>query len=180
MPIRVSVEAAAAKTTPAGSARDAWGSLRPIHGQSIPSPAMSLSGKSSKDFYLDCMDIQGNLPTLLKADKRRGQIVLDWYNHFASPQERALLLPPALQGAGENRRFGLILVLVARSSIHFTILSSSDLRMLLQRAGRKSHGTFHKENPYLLAAWRRALASLQRLMLRLTIPQRPFLSFAAR
>jgi len=55
---------------------------------------MSLAGVFAAEFFLDCMARGGSLPTLAKADKRRAQLVLDYFIAFATPEERLLLLPP--------------------------------------------------------------------------------------
>ncbi len=68
-----------------------WGSLVPDRkGGRAPDPVESLNGKLATEFYLE-YKIRGSLPSLSKSDKSRGQLLVDWFDACATPQERLQL-----------------------------------------------------------------------------------------
>lgn len=110
-----------------------FGPLVPVRGP-LPDPAVSLAGVFATDFYLECMATGGSLPTLAKADKRRGQLVIDYFSAFATPAERALLLPPppvregqtpSARDEGQRRLLGLKLHDLLVEKLRYAFISAS-------------------------------------------------------
>ena len=84
-----------------------WGSLVPDRkGGRAPDPVESLNGKLATEFYLE-YKIRGSLPSLSKSDKSRGQLLVDWFDACATPQER-------LQLAAQPEDTGPLRIIVKR------------------------------------------------------------------
>lgn len=61
-------------------------------GTASSSTKYTLSGKSAKDFYLDCMEHGGAIPTGLSSQQRSvADLAFKWFSCMASPQERLQL-----------------------------------------------------------------------------------------
>ena len=159
-----------------------FGPLVPVRGF-VPSPVASLAGVPAADFFLECMAKGGSLPPLSKADKRRGQLVLDYFSAFATPAERELLLPPppsredqapSVRDEGQRRLLGLkfhdLLVEMLRNAfikaslvVPTGLKKEKKVKMLvgavesrLDELAKKTKGPFFKADPTVFTAFRGA------------------------
>ena len=74
-----------------------------------PTATKKISDSTAPDFYLECCRLGGNVPsTLTTADRRRGRLVLDWFDAMATPQERADLRSSKVND-GDKRRLVMML-----------------------------------------------------------------------